>query len=162
MCTGYGTNNTKSYLPKMPGPWDSPAQKPHYRTSALLPLSLPHESCYLGCYILAKHWKWKFAKKKTTKKLNYIWIVVDLSLQEHQTNISEWWADILGQNLTARYESALNQKGWWLYTRKKEQILADSHKGKKYLIVITWSYQDNGKFQRPWSAAMEGRSQNKT
>lgn len=42
------------------------------------------------------------------------------------------------------------------------EILADNHKGKKYLIVITWSYRYNGKFQRPWSAAMEEGSQSKT
>lgn len=42
------------------------------------------------------------------------------------------------------------------------EILADNHKGKKYWIVITWSYRDNGKFQRPWSAAMEEGSQSKT
>lgn len=45
---------------------------------------------------------------------------------------------------------------------RKSQIPADKHKGKKYFIVITWSYQDNGKFQRPWRAAMEEGSQSKT
>lgn len=51
----------------------------------------------------------------------------------------------------------MDQEGWWLYTKKPQtakQILADKHKGKKCLIAITWSSQDNGKFQRPWSAAM--------
>jgi len=43
-----------------------------------------------------------------------------------------------------------------------EQILADKHKGRKCLIVITWSYRDNGKFQRPWSAGTAEGSQSKT
>lgn len=50
------------------------------------------------------------------------------------------------------------------YKKKKqspEQILADKPKGKKCLIVITWRYQNNGKFQRPWRAAMGGGSQSK-
>lgn len=47
-------------------------------------------------------------------------------------------------------------------TQSAEQILADKHKGKKCLTAITWSSQDNGKFQRPWSAAMGEGRQSKT
>lgn len=48
-----------------------------------------------------------------------------------ETTRRRQWDDIWGQNLPARYNSALDHEGWQLYIKSPEWILADKHKVKK-------------------------------